>query len=610
MIKPDRLAGGIEQGKSLEKWVGNELVHLVIAPGGGQQTSLALRARHPLVAGICVLATILVISAAGAGRLLAQPVPMQPVRRNLATALAQSSTESIADIPVVTIRFLPTADGVYLDRTKAPDYWDIHPITLNEKNAELDLTTLRIKFALTEGSRFRDYGDETAPAALGYRIVDEIVFYQVPPASGSIFSPYDNHPPALDYDGIFNAINARHYVDDLGVKEFWVYYNTCDPSFPSWQQEPGAYDPANTRWLVETNMASPTTGDISNSLRYANDLPLFQKTYVVYEYGLVSDMSDFVHEHGHELEAMFSYAAIQQDGTDYLFWNDFAGRISQPNETFVMGTGRCGSTHYPPNTTTDYDYSNPNFVNSDIADWRPDHQGQQMPVNKDTWGSVPYPWPEITTQPFKFQDAQWYVYWMQSMPGYKNTIPKGDGEMTNWWQFVSGWDEMVTARAGLYTQPAAFGGRNLSANGMQGHAFSFQAGATMASPYYAAVGLPVGLNISETTGLISGIPVSSGTFSVLITATDGATHASTKLFLTIGPDTLQVLSITPYLGRIRLTGRGDPATHYNVEGSPDLNPKDFIGIGGVTTDDNGNWFFDDWNSNGFPARFYRVLTTQ
>ena len=362
------------------------------------------------------------------------------------------------DMPVVTIRFLPTADGVYLDRTKAPDYWYIDPITLAQKNAELDLTTQRIKFALTEGSRFRGYNNPQAAPTLGYRIVDELVFYQVPPASTVFLSPYDNHPPALDYYAILNAINAQRYVNDLGVKEFWVYYNTCDPSFPSWQLQPGAYDPANTRWLVESNMSSPTTGDISNSTRTATDLLIYNHTYVVYEYGLVSDMADYVHGHGHELEAMFSYAAIAQDGNDRLFWNDFAGRISEPGQSFVMGTGRCGATHFPPNTAVDYDYANANFVNSDIEDWRPDHSGQQRLVNKDTWLNIPYAWPQITMQPFKFADAQWYVFWMQNMPGYSNTIPKNSGEMTNWWQFISRWDEMVTANAGLYTKPGAFGG--------------------------------------------------------------------------------------------------------------------------------------------------------
>ena len=448
------------------------------------------------------------------------------------------------DVPVVTIRFLPTVDGVYLDRTRAPDYWDIDPITLAEKNAELDLTTQRIKFALTEGSRFRGYNHSQATPALNYRIVDELVFYDVPPASSVFFSPYDQHFPALDYYAILSMINAQHYVNDLGVKEFWVYYNTCDPSYPSWQLQPGAYNAANSRWLVETNMASPTTGDISNSTRTANDLPIYNKTYVVYEYGLISDMADFVHEHGHQLEAMFSYAAIQQDGSDRLFWNDFAGRVSEPGQPFVMGTGRCGSTHYPPNSTVDYDYSNPNYVNSDIEDWRPDHSGQQIPVNKDTWLSVPYPWPQLGTQPFKFPDAQWYVFWMQAMPGCGNTIPKDGGEMTNWWRFISRWDEMVTANAGLYTNPAAFGAGNFSAAGTQGQLFSYQLTAAITSPHYAAVGLPPGLAINATTGLVTGTPVPAGAFPVLVTATNITTTASTKLSLAIAPDTRLVSAVS------------------------------------------------------------------
>lgn len=491
-----------------------------------------------LIAILCCVTLPILAAASSVPKANARHVSLRPVRRSVPADLATPATNSVEDIPVVTIRFLPTADGIYLDRTKAPDYYFIDPITLVDMNAKLDLTTSRIKFALTEGSRFRDYGSELARPTLGYRVVDEIVFYQVPPASTQFSDPFNpNHWPALDYYSILSSINAQHYVNDLGVKEFWVYYNTCDPSFPSWQLQPGAYNPANVRYLVESNMSSALTGDISNSVGYADDLPLYDHTYVVFEYGLVSDMSDYVHEHGHELEAMFTYAAINQDPTDRLFWNDFCGRASDPGQPFVMGTGRCGATHFPPNTNVDYDYSNPNFVNSDIEHWRPDHQGQQKPVNKDTWLNKPYQWPQIAIQPFKVPDAQWYVYWMQNMPGYNNTIPKANGQMTNWWEFVARWDQMVMAKAGLYTNPTALGGGTLSANGTQEQPFSYQLSASGSNLAYAAVALPTGLTINGATGLVSGTPLSAGTFPVLVTVTGSSTTASTILFLTIAPHT-------------------------------------------------------------------------
>ncbi|HKV40917.1 MAG TPA: hypothetical protein VJX67_17040 [Blastocatellia bacterium] len=61
------------------------------------------------------------------------------------------------------------------------------------------------------------------------------------------------------------------------------------------------------------------------------------------------------------------------------------------NGSFI--TGRCGWTHMPPNTTTNYDYENMTSVSSDIEDWTPETVGQTKQVNALTWGSIPYTWP-------------------------------------------------------------------------------------------------------------------------------------------------------------------------------------------------------------------------
>jgi hypothetical protein len=109
--------------------------------------------------------------------------------------------------------------------------------------------------------------------------------------------------------------------------------------------------------------------------------------------------------------------------------------------------------------------------------------------------------------------------------------------MTNWWEFVARWDQMVMAKAGLYTNPTALGGGTLSANGTQEQPFSYQVSASGFNLVYAAVALPAGLTINGATGLVSGTPLSAGTFPVLVTATQSSTTASTILFLTIAPHT-------------------------------------------------------------------------
>ena len=74
-----------------------------------------------------------------------------------------------------------------------------------------------------------------------------------------------------------------------------------------------------------------------------------------------------------------------------------------------------------------------------------------------------------------------------------------------------------------------------SAGGTVGTAFSYQIVATNAPTSYSATGLPAGLSVSTTTGLISGTPTSAGTSTVTLGATNagGTGHANLTLTITV-----------------------------------------------------------------------------
>ena len=71
----------------------------------------------------------------------------------------------------------------------------------------------------------------------------------------------------------------------------------------------------------------------------------------------------------------------------------------------------------------------------------------------------------------------------------------------------------------------------------EGFAFTFNVStyATGDSLTYAATGLPTGLSISTSTGVISGTPTATGTETVTVTATYGGGSASTTFTITIRP---------------------------------------------------------------------------
>jgi hypothetical protein len=329
----------------------------------------------------------------------------------------------------------------------APDFGVLGEISLDDLKTNIDTFDKRSKFMLEEGSRFRGYKNPSARPSIGYKVVDYITVYEQTPPGQLAFLSGGIPIFMADMHLIFERFNAEHYVNDLGVKEFWIWQGGVDRSFPSFQEELHRFE--NFRSLFESNMSSPLTGDISNGPRDNDDLPLYNSTYTVYGYNFRRTQAEALHNHGHQLEALLSHVNRLQDGDDALFWQRFVGRDEQGN--FI--TGRCGWTHMPPNTTIHYDYENPTLVLSDCEDWTPDNTGVEHLVNVDTWGKLVYAWPDGATDFDLRVQSQWYIYWMQNMPGFGNTIPHGDRVMTNWWAFTGDWDASISADLGLHALP-------------------------------------------------------------------------------------------------------------------------------------------------------------
>ena len=323
------------------------------------------------------------------------------------------------------IKYVPTRDGINVD-TEVSGYSG----TLDALNSRLMQDAVRTKFSLEEGSRFRGYKRLLAKPSLGYRVVSSITIYEDTPPGLRVGAPGYFFP---DYNLILNRLGAQLHVNRGGVKEFWL-----------WTYHHGNIVP------VESNMSSPTTGDVSNSNRNNDDMPVYTRTYTLYNYNFATNSNETVHNHGHHLEAILGYVNHRQDGNADLFVNKFAGiRVNNPPPA-----GRCGWTHSPPNTVCEYDYANSAFFNSDIETWTPEG-GTPKPVNNLTWRNQPYEWVPGTRPPeAEIDQPHWYIYWMQNMPGRNNNIPYGNATMTNWWAFTGDWDGSINSGLGLYRNPA------------------------------------------------------------------------------------------------------------------------------------------------------------
>lgn len=425
--------GDVEVPQSAAVWSTSDADVVSVQPGGG------LRA---VGAGTATL-TASYRGQSASCELEVRAPALAPTHEVLPVDLTTPAADAIWEVPVLVIRYFATADGVNLDTSVSPDFWWLNPLTLSQLDADVLAMNRRTKFALEQGSRFRAYGDPQARPSLGYRVVDQVTVYeQTPP--GKIVG-YDQDDPLWEADwfAIFDRLDVRHYVEDLGVKEIWVWTGGLGrwPSFDA-----GLHDVADFRGGWESNMSSPLTGDVSNSNRDPSDLPVYDKSYVVYGYNFRRSQAEAIHDHGHQLESQFAWVNEQQDGNTDLFWKQWRGQDQDGNKV----TGRCGDTHSPPNTLADYDYENQAVVLSDIADWTADGSGAFAPVNADTWGSLVWPWPDGVTDFSQRVETQWYIYWMMSMPGFDNGLAYGGESLVNWWEFIGNWDQAVAAGRGLH----------------------------------------------------------------------------------------------------------------------------------------------------------------
>jgi hypothetical protein len=116
----------------------------------------------------------------------------------------------------------------------------------------------------------------------------------------------------------------------------------------------------------------------------------------------------------------------------------------------------------------------------------------------------------------------------------------------------------------------------LSASGIAGSGFGYTITASNSPTSYSAAGLPAGLSVNTSNGVISGTPISAGTASAVISAANGGGTGSATLVFTISPAAptspvvTSALSAAGTIGAAfsyAITATNSP-TSYNAAGLP------------------------------------------
>jgi hypothetical protein len=302
-------------------------------------------------------------------------------------------------IPVVVVKYYPVK-GDSIDRSVTGDYGEAFAKT----KAKVDSITPLIVKTLEKGSTYHGYKDAASTPSLDYEILKEYEYTEPLP----VYDKKGHKTPMTDYRKILESIGAEEWVNKKGVKEFWL-----------WGYHGGVVD------LWESNM-SGKYGDVSNSDRDENDLPVYNTTYTVYHYNYQRGLSETIENHMHQVEALLNHfdgrdTTAEEDWDKLLFWGKFVG--SDASHKII--NPRCGWAHYPPNGEKDYDWKNKKFVLTDIENWNPDGTGEKININCEKWNC---------------NSLDWFVYWMQSIPGKDNGLKYNGKALNNWWLFIGDFD--------------------------------------------------------------------------------------------------------------------------------------------------------------------------
>jgi peptidoglycan hydrolase-like protein with peptidoglycan-binding domain len=277
---------------------------------------------------------------------------------------------------------------------------------------------------ISVASAYHGYKDPQAVPSMQYSIVETIERFEpyprVPDTQNKVPDDY-----IVDYQTMLNALNICDRVENQGIKEVWVF---SGPILPI----PG------TTNAPESMMSGPF-GNISNSSRDVDYLPTCGKSYIAYHFA--NEMAPNLHDLGHQLESMFYYVDIQ-------IFREFVGDYVYSKSGIQWNKRGCGSTHVPPNGTSEYAYGVTNGASTNCPDWNPDGPVQQTTVNCNTWS----PLANCAHGQDSWADGHgsWLIYWMQNMPGKNNQVSIRGHRIRNWWEFLGDFDNAVRARKSMY----------------------------------------------------------------------------------------------------------------------------------------------------------------
>lgn len=309
------------------------------------------------------------------------------------------------------LNFDEVGQGVYDSGIRSDPFM---PDPLSDARARTQKVNLETMAYLDKGSIYHGYKDTAATPSLSYQLFERKEFQIPVPALGG----YANHVKIL------TDLNICNYVENLGVKEVWL-----------WMYHTAKIAP------VESYQIGPNhqTGN-----GYMN-LPVCQKSYTVYDYNLSRGTADSLEDHTHHIEHLWESLDAEAEALYQAFTNE-QDEFKPNNLSLPL---HCGWTHCPPNVIISpnncnpetnvcycegYNWTSERTVDSDCENWKPDGTGTKTSVNCHSWDGATC----VDNGGINFK-----VWWMQNIPGKDNSLTYNGKSLKNFWDFIGNFDAAI-----------------------------------------------------------------------------------------------------------------------------------------------------------------------
>lgn len=160
-----------------------------------------------------------------------------------------------------------------------------------------------------------------------------------------------------------------------------------------------------------------------------------EQPFVIMGFNYERGLAEMIHSNGHRTENHLKRVHTNQwnlgnPSSNWDFFTTYAARSRA-----VSGVGNI---HFPPNGMSDYDYANPNFVESRALDYLnyPNLSGATTLVNRETWGGPDY--------------SLNYMKWWHSLLPHFDGI-NSDNRLNNWWDYIYNYSYFNLAGQSLNT---------------------------------------------------------------------------------------------------------------------------------------------------------------